>query len=368
MERPIFKNVRVTVIDGAGCGEAVNKREQNPEDVGANSLLHASQRKPYDALALASIGIQRVPGLEGLQMVQPSDIEVKGAFGAAIPRYAGKGSPEGHQALMGCNTTEEFMFFDKTGFPPEVVKLVEETIKEVMKRDVQIVRNPETDDINGVKFINTPGIGDLHFHSGQAEDGPLMIPIYASSESLIQIPLHQGVVPQAKIEEIGKAVRKAVDEAGYKIGRIVMRPFVGGPSAGQFERISKDRRDYGVDPEGSTLIDHLKELGIPVYGVGKALSMLNYHGVNRDNVQKLDTDEQRLRAIVDDFARHDPTQTSHTNHTSENVPVLVYSPRIKGAIDLGARDTFADIAATVADNFGIADKIKDGKSFLGELV
>lgn len=426
MENPAFSRVRVTIIDGAGCGEAINRRERYPFDTGVNSILHASQTKPLDASALQSLGLGSIPGLQEMEFSNNDSKPIQGAYGALTPSHVGNGSPEGHQALMGYNVKEPYLYFDKTGFPPEVVQLVQETVAQVVKREVEIVRYPETDDINGVKFINTPGIGDAHVASAKG-DGPLVVPIYASSDSLIQIALHQGVVPQETIKEIGKAVREAVDKAHLRIGRIIMRPFEDGKGKDAFDRVSADRIDFGVDPDGATLLDVLAEAGVPISGFGKAASMLNYHGVDPTNIQKLKNDEERMQAIVDfwgekddskqfgfdnlvgtdelwghprkskEWSEHitmiskyiaqgmlgmtnsdlwiitadhgnDPKQEKHNNHTNEMVPLLVYSPKIKRFINLGVRQSFADVAKTVAENFGVADKLQEGESFLHELI
>lgn len=414
----------VTIIDGAGCGEANDARSDYPEDVGVNSISNASQVQPLDAPALQLMGIEHILGLERMQVRQRVDRgNVRGAFGSLEPTFQGNGSPEGHQALMGWIVEEPYLLFDKTGFLPEIVRLVRDAVAAVLRRQVEVIRYPGTDNINGVKFINYPGIGPVHLASGTGE-GPFQLPIYASSDSLIQVALHQGVVPQPQIEAIGQAIRAAVDESKYRIGRIIMRPFVG-TAEGGFTRVSADRKDYGVDPDEPTLIDYLTAAGIPVYGVGKAASMLNYHGFPDGNVHKLRSDEERLEEIVrimteriglrfyldnlvgtDELWGHtrmpkeymdhiamisswvargmsamtdrdlwiltadhgnDPTQQIHNNHTRERTPLLVYSPRIQRPIDLGRRASFADVAKTVAENYGIGDRIRHGESFLAEL-
>jgi len=388
--------------------------------------LHASQTKPLDAPALQSLGLGNIPGLQEVKFLNNDIKPIQGACGALTPSHVGNGSPEGHQALMGHNVKEPYLYFDKIGFSPEVVQLVQDTVAQVLNRDVEIVRYPGTDDINGVKFINTPGIGDVHVTSAKGK-GPLIVPIYASSDSLIQIALHQGVVPQEMIKAIGKAVREAVDEAHLRIGRIIMRPFKDGEGKDKFDRVSADRIDLGVDPDGATLLDILAEAGVPISGFGKAASMLNYRGVDQAKIKKLKTDEERMQAIVDfwdgkddsaqfgfdnlvgtdelwghprkpkEWSEHitmiskyiaqgmlgmansdlwiitadhgnDPTQEKHNNHTNEMVPLLVYSPKIKGFINLGVRKSFADVAKTVAENFSVADKLQEGESFLQELI
>lgn len=286
MENPAFSRVRVSIIDGAGCGEAINRRERYPFDTGVNSILHASQTKPLDASALQSLGLGSIPGLQEVKFLNNDSKPIQGACGALTPSHVGNGSPEGHQALMGYNVKEPYLYFDKTGFPSEVVQLVQDTVAQVLNRDVEIVRYPGTDDINGVKFINTNGIGDVHVASAKG-DGPLKIPIYASSDSLVQIALHQGVIPQGTIEKIGIAVRGAVDKAHLRIGRIIMRPFKDGEGKDTFDRVSGDRRDYGVDPDGATLLDILAEAGVSISGFGKAASMLNYRGVDQAKIKKL---------------------------------------------------------------------------------
>jgi len=425
MPEKTFDRVRVTIIDGMGCGEANDAKTKYPRDVGVNSLSNASQVQPLDAPALQSMGLEHIHGLEGMQVRQKVDKEnVRGAFGSLEPTSEGNGSPEGHQALMGHIVEIPYLLFDETGFPPEIVTLVRNTVSNVLGKQVEIIRYPGTDDISGPDFIEHPTIGPVHLASGIGK-GSVKVPIYASSDSLIQIALHQGVVPQEQIETIGKAVREAVNGTKYRIARIIVRPFIGTGAEG-FKRIAEDRRDYGVDPDELTLIDYLTAAGVPVHGVGKAASMLNYHGFPHDNIRKLKTDEDRIKAIAETWAEratgprfdfdnlvgtdelfghtrkpgeymdhiamidswvrrgveamtnndlwiltadhgNDPTQKRHRNHTRERAPVLAFSPRIQRPIDLGTRASFADVAKTIAENYGIGDKIKHGRGFLSEL-
>ena len=428
MVEAVFDHVRITVFDGMGAGEATSRQSRYPQDEGVNSLVNASRVKALHAPNLLSMGLHQIPGLEGMEIVSNGDIYVRGAYGALTPTFAGNGSPEGHQALMGHIVTDPYLLFDETGFPPEIVNLVTDTATAVLGRETAVVRYPGTDDINGVKFINHPGIGDAHLKSRDNPENPLLIPIYASTDSVLQIALHQEVVPQEQIEELGQAIRQTLDEQGIRIARVIMRPFVGGPEPGTFKRVSADRRDYGVDPDEPTLINHLTQAGIPVYGIGKAPSMLNYSGFDPENVQKLGTDEERMQTIItaikgyevgskslgfdnligtDELFGHtrqpvgyidhiemldsyvgqgmeampdnalwiitsdhgnDPTQLRHPNHTNERTPVLVYHRGMKRPIPLGIRASFADVAKTVAHNFGIADQLTHGESFLGKII
>lgn len=457
VETPVFSRVRVTVLDSAGVGMAQNRLAQYPWDadtikldkphdpIPVNSISNASQIKPINAPVLLSLGLDRLPGLENMKTVQEKgSIEVKGAYGVLTPTFEGNGSPEGHQALMGHIVDKPYELFNtETGFPDDIVDLVRNTVKKVVGREVEIIRNTgeKKDDISGTTFINLPEIGDAHVAS--KDKNILKVPIYASSDSLIQIALHQRVIPQEQILEIGQAVRDAVNQTDHRIARIIMRPFINNPKYDpnreindqnpRYIRVEEDRKDFGVDPDGLTLIDYLEEAGIPVGGVGKAPSMVNYQGFGDEEtvhkrVHKLGTDKERMEHIVAYFADHrdlspqvnfdniisldekyghrrepenyidhlnmlaayiaqammfmaeddlwiltadhgnDPTQKKHTNHTNEMVPLFVYSPKMKRAVNLGVRSTYVDVAATVAENFGIGDKITNGTSFLRELV
>lgn len=420
-----FERVNVIVVDGVGCGESEDAQEMFPEDQGSNSLLNASRVQPFDALSLQRMGLEHVPGAEGLKVVSsvPRD-EVVGAYGALAPTFPEKGSPEGHQALMGHLVEEPYLVFDKTGIPEDVIALVEASVKEVTGREAIAIRNPGTDDISGTKFINLPEIGDRH-HESSDRSNPLYVPTYASSDSLVQIALNQAIVPQVDIEAIGQEVRRRINDAGLRIGRVIMRPFVGDETP-NFERVSSDRKDYGVDPDGPTLINHLTDAGVPVHSIGKAADMLNYSGFPKGSLNKLKSDEERVAEVLrrikeepqagfgfvnlvgtDELFGHrrnpkgyvdhvglmaktiveikrcmgnsdllivtsdhgcDPTHEAHTNHTRENTPVLAYSPRMSSAVELGIRGSYADVAATVAEIFGVQNKLQHGESFLKELL
>src|SRR5579872_3115128 len=135
--KPIFTRVRVTVMDGVGCGEAENRREDYKEDIGVNSILHASEIVPLSTPNFLSLGLSKIPGLENLKTI--SDISsTHGAFGRLSPTFAGNDSLEGHQALMGHLVTSAYLFFDKTGILPEIIKIVKKSCEEVTGRKVEI--------------------------------------------------------------------------------------------------------------------------------------------------------------------------------------------------------------------------------------
>ncbi|MBI3336106.1 phosphopentomutase [Candidatus Peregrinibacteria bacterium] len=467
-----FDTIAVTVIDGVGCGEADDCEKTYPEDRGANSLVHASIVQPIDAPALQSMGLERIPGLAEMRTKHTTPWkDIRGAFGAMESTFAGKGSPEGHQALMGWEVKEPYLYFDKDGFPAALIVAIERELTQLLHRPVEVIRYPGTDDVSGTVFINDPRIGEVHLKSGvmvrraHHDIPPLKLPVYASSDSVIQIAIHQEVLPQKVIETIGRTVREKVCNAlGFRVGRVIMRPFIGKP--GEFERVSADRRDYASDPDGPTVIDHLTNAGVPVFGIGKAADMLNRRGFPDWSIEKGGDDMERMEILREwmcrkdtpllnpppkgevlphlrqgyggqargegklifanlnatdelyghrrkpkEYVEHinmidrtigtimrtmndrtlliitsdhgnDPTHTTrmdgsgkpHTNHTRERVPLLCFSPRITQPIILGIRESYADIAATIAKNFGIelchgerSRTMGNGKSFLEEI-
>lgn len=420
LEKP-FERVHLLVLDGVGCGHSADAAEKSPKDVGANSIVHASKVVPLYAPTMQSMGLERISGCEELRVASGMRREVRGAFGSLEPTFAGTGSPEGHIALCGYTQFEPLQYFDADGFPPELVMRIEQVAREIIGREVKTVRYPGTDDISGTTFIDDPRIYAPHLKSSDPSK-PFTLPIYASSDSLVQIAYHQDVLPQALAENLGHAVRRMLDR-DFRVGRVILRPFVGVPGA--FKRVSADRHDYGTDPDKPTLIDHLAEAGVSIHGIGKFPDMLNFRGFKKEQCQKLNNDFERGWEIVrrmkgelrdnlvvtnlvgcDELYGHrrnpagyaghvgymdqifedvlkamkktdlfivtsdhgnDPTHMG-TNHTRERTPLLAASPRIERPIDLGIRKTYADVAATIADIFGVKEKLPEGASFLQELL
>jgi phosphopentomutase len=416
-----IERVNLIVYDGVGCGESADAKYKYPEDAGANSLVNASRIVPIDAPTIQAMGLEHLPGCKDLVVAHQIE-EVRGAYGALAPTFQGKGSPEGHMALCGYTRFEPYLYFNKTGFPPELVALVEEVAAEVIGRQVKTVRYPGTDSISGTEFIKHDDIWKPHLASTDTSK-PFVLPIYASADSLIQVAYHQKVLSQETAEALGRALRKALNERGWRIGRIILRPFGGEP--GSFKRVGSDRRDYAVDPDEPTLIDYLTEAGVPVSSIGKFGDMLNSKGYPPGSCEKLHDDDERIGKVIqqmkdgprsglvttnlvrwdEDFGHrrnprgyveqlnamdlqlakvvanmrdndllmiasdhgNDPTN-SHTDHTRENTILLALRNGMSGPMSLGVRATYADVAATIGAVFGVKDKLPEGESFLSELM
>jgi phosphopentomutase len=240
--------------------------------------------------------------------------------------------------------------------------------------------------------------------------------VYTSADSVFQIAAHEQTIPLEELYAICRTVRRALP-AEHAVGRVIARPFVGSP--GGYRR-TPNRRDFSLEPPAPTLLDHLHEAGRPVITVGKVDDLFAGRGVTeaihtKGNAEGADVlaslarrtgeglvfanlvDFDQLyghRNDVSGFARaleefderveellaqlrsdemcwitadhgNDPT-TPSTDHAREYVPLLIGGPRVRAGADLGTRETFADVAATLAELFGVT-KPAVGRSFLREV-
>src|SRR5256885_269979 len=253
-------------------------------------------------------------------------------------------------------------------------------------------------------------LGEEHVRTGQ----PI---VYTSGDSVFQIAAHEDVIPIAELYRMCEIARKLLD-GPQRVGRVIARPVAGTP--GNCVRTTR-RHDYAVDPPRPMLLDVLEEHRVPVFGIGKIHDIYNARGVkeyvttksNADGMEKLTlaarerkeglvfcnlVDFDMLyghRKDVEGFAKSleefdallgpflrilnpndllmitadhgcDPDPRWETpDHPREYVPIVAYSPRPGAAVNLGIRDTLADMGQTVAENFGT--KIPHGSSFLNEI-
>ena len=248
--------------------------------------------------------------------------------------------------------------------------------------------------------------GDEHVRTGN-------LIVYTSADSVFQIAAHEDVVPAEELYRICAVAREQL-QGEHGVGRVIARPFAG--ASGSYVRTS-GRHDYSLTPPGTTMLDQLSAAGRSVIGVGKIRDIFAGKGIteyvttagNEDGIEKtlsyLKKDFDGLcfvnlvdydmlyghRRDVDGYARAltyfderlpellaclrpddllmitadhgcDPSYTRTTDHTREYTPFLMAGPEVKPA-NLGTRDTFADIAATVLDWFGIVPAF-EGKSML----
>ncbi|HKE02209.1 MAG TPA: phosphopentomutase [Planctomycetota bacterium] len=369
----------VLVLDGVGVGELPDAARYGDE--GTNTLLHAAEAAgPLRTPRLAELGlgcIQPAPGL--LPARAPT-----GSFGRMRERSADKDTQSGHFELMGCAVAQPYTHFSG-GFPAEIL--------DPFCRAAGVTRVLGNRAASGTKILDE--LGPEHERTG--------LPIvYTSADSVFQVAAHEEVVPVETLYRWCEAARAILDP--YRVGRVIARPFVG--SAGRYVRTFR-RRDYAMPPPGPTLLDELARRGVPVIGVGKIEDIFSGRGIteaihtegNRDGMRRtaerlarldhgfvftnlvefdshyghrrdpagmvralgeLDADlapvlaELRAGDLLVLTADHgnDPTFTKTTDHTREHVPLLVYEPGKRGR-DLGIRESFCDVGATVGAALGV---------------
>ena len=385
-----FKRVFLIVLDSLGVGEAIDAKKWNDE--GASTLGHILKYNPLDYPNLEKMGF--------LNLVNYKSIEKTDSYYTkAHPKANGKDTLTGHLEMMGIRTIIPFRTFTETGFPEDLISLLEE------KWGRKIIGNCNA---SGTEIIKELG-------PKQMETGDMIV--YTSADSVLQVAAHEDIIPLEELYKDCEIAREITMEDKWKVGRIIARPYIGEP--GNFTRTG-NRRDYALDPDGDTVLDNLKRNNYDVIAIGKINDIFNGCGITKtthtgDNMEGinliLDTLKEDFNGLcfanLNDYdskyghrrdikgyaeaikvfdnyipeiksglndtdlliitADHgnDPSFRG-TDHTRENTPVLIYSPCFKDPKHLKELDCLTDIGATIADNFGVKMP-KVGKSFLGKL-
>ena len=393
-----FKRIFTIVTDSVGIGEASDAKDFN--DVGADTLGHIGHywHDKFQLPNLEKLGLNNIRAdhpIEGLQIAE----KPLAFYGKMHEVSVGKDSMDGHFEMMGVPVTEPLGFFPK-GFPKELL----DKIEKFSGRHI-IVNKP----YSGTEVIHDYG-------EEQLKTGDLIV--YTSGDSVLQIAANTSVIPLEELYKICEYARSITINHPYRIGRIIARPYVG-TNKDNFKRTS-DRHDYALMPPKKTDMDYLKEAGYDVLAVGKINDIFSGQGItsgvhtvsNEDGMNKtienaksdfngfsftnlvdfdamyghrrnldgygkalMDFDKQLgelLHILKDDdlliiTADHgnDPGFRG-TDHTREYVPLLAYTPSIKPGKSLGICSTYADLGATILDNFNVQGS-DIGTSFLNEL-
>jgi len=363
-------------------------------DAGAHTLGHILDSRKVEIPNLQQLGLGNITPLAGLP---PTD-NPSGSFGKCTLKSNGKDTTTGHWEMAGIILEQGFRKFPD-GFPDRIIS------EFVGKSGVPgVLGNMPA---SGTEIIKD--LGEEHIRSGK----PI---VYTSADSVFQIAAHEEVIPLERLYEmceIARDILRGKDE----VARVIARPFLGS-NADNFKR-TENRHDYAILPPSDNLLPKLKDAGLDVICIGKIASIYDSLGVTEDISAKnngqvieatkaalgeqstglifsnlvdfdmlyghrrdtegyakaLEVFDERLPEIFkalreDDLliltADHgnDPTKEG-SDHTREYVPLLVYRKKAKGGVDLGTRDTLADIGQTIAENFGVV--IEDGVSFLSEI-
>jgi len=345
-----------------------------------------------DLPGLERLGLGNIKPLEGVRRRG----DAAGAWGSMRPASAGKDSTTGHWEIAGVHVDVPFPTYPN-GFPQEVIG--------------EFARATGRDVIGNVVASGTDVLqryGDEHVATGKWI-------VYTSADSVFQVAAHEDVI---SLNQLYQACEKArgMLRPPHDVSRVIARPFAG--TSGDYQRTT-NRRDYSLDPPAETLLDSLAKAGIARAGVGKIDDLFagrsissrhttsnaegirlikewfssaesgflfanlvdfdqlfghrndvaGFYGALREFDAALPFITSRLKEddllfITADHG-NDPT-TPSTDHARELVPLLAGGMRVVPR-DLGERDTFSDLGATVADWFGLSFRGR-GQSFLSELV
>lgn len=382
-----FKRILLIILDSLGVGELPDASKYG--DHGAATLQHIAEVEKVLYLPnLQQMGLGNILDGEGINEAE----KPTAFFGKMREKSEGKDTSTGHWEIMGVNLRKPFPTYPN-GFPLEIVIPFE---KEIGKK---IIGNCAA---SGTEIINR--LGEEHLKTGS----PI---VYTSADSVFQIAAHQSIYSLEKLYELCLIARRLL-KPPHNACRVIARPFIGNP--GSFSR-TENRRDYSLPPPGETYLDKLKNAGGQVIGVGKIGDIFAGRGLTQSHhtkgnisgmlktlellkiekeglifVNLIDFDmlyghrndpggyasalkqfDQWLPDLLkkiekDDLliisADHgnDPTFPG-TDHTREYVPLLVYNPEFLHCGSLGTRSTFADLGASIAENFGVLSNNKKNK-------
>jgi len=386
-----MSRVVVIVLDSFGVGELPDADKFG--DAGVHTLKHIIEN--VDELKIPNmrkLGLFHIDGLD----LEKNDFPI-GAFGKMTEKSPAKDTITGHFEMMGLITEKPYQIF-MNGFPQRIIDELEKRI------GTKVIGNYLA---SGTVIIQD--LGEEHVKTGY----PI---VYTSADSLMQIAMHEDIIPLERQYEICQIARELMMGDDI-VARIICRPFVGSKESG-FTR-TEGRKDFSIDPPGNTLLNTLKDAGKDVIAVGKIEDIFNNSGITRADhtrnnkagieatkqllkddfdgllfVNLVDFDmlyghrrdvqgyaealeyfDQNIPAILGELneedilmitADHgcDPTAQG-SDHTREYIPIMVYGKQIEAGINIGIRDTFADIAATIADRMNVNFDV--GTSFLDKI-
>jgi len=388
----MIKRVVLLVLDGVGVGEAPDAARYG--DLGSNTIGNLARvQRGLFLPHLAALGLGNIVPING---VEPADKPL-GCFGKMREGSMGKDTTTGHWELTGIILEEPFPTYPD-GFPNEVIEAIE------MQSGRKTIGNKTA---SGTEILKE--LGEQHKRTGY----PI---IYTSADSVLQIAAHEDVIPVEELYRICEIAR-GVCSGKHAVGRIIARPFVG--EGNNYIR-TLDRKDFSLVPPFKTTLDLMTEQGLTVWAVGKIEDVFANRGITKSNhtkdnrsgmqfttdllhedfqglvftnlvdfdskyghrndpagfAQALAEFDAMLPAMLKGLTKQDmliivadhgcdPT-TPGSDHTREYVPLLVYGPALKAGIDLGVRQSFADVGATLTEIFGLPQTDK-GASFWAEV-
>lgn len=391
-----FDRIAVIVLDSVGIGELPDAEQFG--DVGSHTLGHIARE--YPSLSLPNL---RKLGLDAIAPIHDwkhDDAQKPIAYyGKMAEASVGKDTMTGHWELMGLRIETPFQTFPE-GFPSDLIEQFEE------QTGRKVIGNKPA---SGTEILDELG-------EEQMKTGAWIV--YTSADSVFQLAAHEDIIPLEELYRACEIARKLTMEDRFSVGRVIARPYIGEP--GRFER-TPNRHDYALKPPQRTALNELQDAGLDTISVGKIYDIFDSEGINQSNPTKSNADgiqksidllktnfkgllftnlvdfdslyghrrdpigygkaleqfdealpklmeqigERDLLVITADHG-NDPVHPG-TDHTREYVPIMLYSPVFKEPKQLETRQTFADLGATIVNNFNVATT-PTGQSFLSSLV
>ena len=389
----MINRIFLIVLDSVGIGGAFDAK--NFGDDNPNTLKTIAASKNFHTPNLLRLGLFNIDGINFYRQEK----NPRGSFARIIEASQGKDTTIGHWEIAGIISERPLPTYPE-GFPPEIINELEKNF--------------------GRKILcNKPYSGTQVIHDfGQAHEATGDLIVYTSADSVLQIAAHEKIVPVEELYNFCRTARKIM-QGVHGVGRIIARPFVG--KFPNYERTPR-RHDFSLKPPAETILDALNKKNLATIGVGKIQDIFAEQGISRSlginennsdgmkkTLQLLDENFHGLcfvnlvdfdmkfghRRDVDGYAQAmtifdeelgeflnkmrdddllmitadhgcDPA-ASGTDHTRENVPLIIFGKQVRAGVNLGTRKTFADIAATVAEIFNVKFKTR-GESFFSKLL
>lgn len=391
------KRVFVVVLDSFGIGEEPDAAAYGDE--GSNTLCACATSGVLNIPNMTKLGLLNIDGaLDSVYDVDLKPIESPvGAYARMREKSAGKDTTVGHWEMAGVISPKKFPTYPD-GFPQEVIEEFEQ------KTGRKVLCNKP--------YSGTDVIRD--FGKEHIETGALIV--YTSADSVFQIAAHEDVVSPEKLYEYCRIAREIL-QGKHGVARVIARPFEG---EWPYHRTSR-RHDFSLEPTGITMLNRLKESGFDVLSIGKIYDIFAHRGMtefefttcNADGIQKtieatskdfnglcftnlVDTDmiyghrndpvgysnalsyfDEHIPQIIEGLREDDlfiitadhgcDPVTPSTDHSREYVPLLITGPKVKSNTNLGTTATFADMAETILDYFGV-EQLGVGTSRLSEIL
>ena len=383
-----MKRCFLVVIDSLGVGEAPDADKYG--DLGTNTLSNVA-----NAVGGVNLPTMEKLGFGKITKVKNMNSNHIATVGRLSEKSIGNDSTTGHWELAGLITKKDFSTYPK-GFPQDLIHSIQK------EANIEFIGNKHA---SGTEILNE--LGKEHLSSGK-------LILYTSGDSVFQIAAHENICSVEKLYKICEISRKYCDE--YNIGRVIARPFIG--EYGNFVR-TYDRKDFGMNPPGETILSYLYKNNLSTYGIGKISDLFGemflttavhtegdlngleylYDEAKSGNhnfifVNLVDLDmlyghredpqgyyeglkliDRKIQGILDVMSENDliiftgdhgtdPTD-GKTDHSREYVPMVAYKKNCKAEY-IGDLEGFYNVASTICDFFEL-ENIFPGKSFLNQI-